>query len=76
MTEDQAKTGHEPRLKSLLCKRTGERVAPTEHERCPYCFGKLAEIGTGQHEAFCDYHEGVDPLKFGFPGGDSRSEQG
>ena len=64
------------RLKRLLCKRTGEQIEPSEHERCPYCFGFLAEIEKGQHEAFCDYHEGVDPVNFGFPSEEARFEQG
>ena len=64
------------RLKRLLCRRTGDMIEPREHERCPYCFGRLAEIQRGRHEAFCDYREGVDPLNFGFPPDDSRFEQG
>ena len=68
--------GHAPRLKLLLCRRTGQKIEPGEHERCPYCFGRLADIEKGRHEAFCDYREGVDPISFGFPTEDTRSEQG
>jgi len=64
------------RLKKLLCKRTGEQIVPVEHERCPYCFGRLADIETGRHEAFCDYHEGKDPIHFGFPIEEERLERG
>ena len=64
------------RLKKLLCKRTGEQIEPGKHERCPYCFGRLAAIETGRHEAFCDYHEGKDPIHFGFQLDDSRGEHG
>jgi hypothetical protein len=65
-----------PRLIRLLCRRTGQQIEPREHERCPYCFGKLAEIETGRHEAFCGYRPGIDPLSFGFPGDDVRVERG
>ena len=68
--------GADLRLKRLLCKRTGEQVEPREHEQCPYCFGRLADVETGKHEAFCDYHQGQDPIHFGFPTDDKRSEQG
>lgn len=73
---DQEGRASTARLKSLLCRRTGEQVRTLEHERCPYCFGRLAEIESGQHELFCDYREGVDPVHFGFPEGDERFERG
>jgi len=64
------------RLKRLLCRRTGEQVDLREHERCPYCFGRLADVETGRHEAFCGYRAGVDPVHFGFPDEARRFEQG
>lgn len=73
---DATRVAPDLRLKRLLCKRTGERLEPLEHERCPYCFGRLAEVETGRHESFCDYREGVDPIHFGFPAEDSRLERG
>ena len=74
--ERKEATSAGPRLKRLLCRRTGEWLEPEKHELCPYCFGDLDDVGSGHHEAFCDYHEGVDPVRFGFPGDDARSEQG
>lgn len=64
------------RLKRLTCKRTNEQVELVEHERCPYCFGRLTDVASGRHEAFCDYRPGIDPVHFGFPGGEPRLEEG
>ena len=57
----------ELRLKKLLCRRTGRQFEPEKHEHCPYCFGSEAEILGGNHEDFCDYRRGVDPVSFGLP---------
>jgi hypothetical protein len=81
MTERDEKgeeSGRPPdlRLIRLLCRRTGEQIEPAEHERCPYCFGRLADVEKGKHEAFCDYREGVDPVHFGFPDEEPRFGQG
>jgi hypothetical protein len=65
-----------PRLKRLLCKRTGEQVEVATHAECPYCFGRAAEIEEGRHEAFCDYQPEKDPMHFGFPADTSRDVQG
>lgn len=54
------------RLKALICRRTGEIVDLAEHERCPYCFGRMEDVRTGRHEAFCDYRFEEDPVHFGF----------
>ena len=77
MKERDEKTARESgvRLKRLLCKRTGVQIEPGEHERCPYCFGRLADIETGSHEAFCDYREGIDPVSFGFPDENRRLDK-
>jgi len=64
------------RVVRIKCRRIGEHVDPEEHERCPYCFGRLAEIEQGQHEAFCEYRPGVDPVRFGFPPGGDRDLHG
>ena len=66
----------ELRLKRLICKRTGEQVGLDEHEHCPYCFGRMAEIEQGQHESFCDYRPGEDPVSFGFPADGARDRMG
>ena len=75
---EQQALGQTPglRLKRLLCRRTGAQTELREHERCPYCFGRLADIETGQHEAFCGYRVGVDPVHFGFPDESGRIELG
>lgn len=66
----------EYRITRLLCRRTGQFIPPEEHGRCPYCFGKEAELATGVHGRFCDYHEGQDPKHFGFPEGSERDVEG
>jgi len=63
-------------LKRLKCRRTGEFVTPEEHERCPYCYGRISDVKTGDYDHFCDFHEGDDPLTFGFPDDSSRQQHG
>jgi hypothetical protein len=64
------------RLEELLCRRTGRKIPPAEHELCPYCFGRAAEVANGQYERFCDYVPGRDPVHFGFPAGTTRDLEG
>ena len=64
------------RLIRLTCRRTGQRVAPEEHESCPYCFGRDGEVERGVHERFCDYRPGKDPLAFGRPPWSTRLQSG
>jgi hypothetical protein len=49
------------------CPRVGSARGADEHLACPYCFGREAEVGTGERAKFCDYEPGVDPVCFGFP---------
>ncbi len=60
----------------IWCRRFERKRPLSEHQHCPYCFGREGEIIAGKHQAFCDYRPGVDPLHFGFPEGTSRQEQG
>lgn len=55
------------RLKALRCRRTNAMVPLVEHERCPYCFGRMSVIEKGSYEAFCDYDPAKDPIHLGFP---------
>jgi hypothetical protein len=73
---DASEAAARPRLKELVCRRTEARITPEEHARCPYCFGKLDDVRTGRHEAFCGYRPGVDPVHFGFPGDSARDREG
>lgn len=68
MHEDAVNTPRDTpyRIKELLCRRTGRRLPPQEHARCPYCFGR-EDVTSGLHERFCDYEPERDPLHFGFP---------
>lgn len=61
---------------TVLCRRVMRPVRVTEHERCAYCFGRRADVESGRHGAFCDYHAGKDPIHFGFPPGEVRFEHG
>lgn len=73
---ERTRTAPKAWLKRLLCRRTGEQVALQEHASCPYCFGRLADIEKGRHEAFCDYRPDEDAVSFGFPSGASRDVHG
>jgi len=52
---------------TVFCRRIKLPLAVAEHASCPYCFGKEADVKTGDHEKFCDFQEGKDPICFGFP---------
>jgi hypothetical protein len=54
-------------LKMVPCRRTGQEYDCNEHVRCPYCFGEEKDVETGDHEQFCDFEPGKDPVSFGFP---------
>jgi hypothetical protein len=47
-----------------------------EHLQCPYCFGRADDVANGQHERFCDFSLGRDPIHFGFPPGTLRDREG
>ena len=66
----------DPKAKLVRCRRTEQAFSIEEHTKCPYCFGKLEKIATGEHSGFCDFEPGKDPINFGFPGDDSRNERG
>jgi len=68
--------GVDCRIHRLLCRRTGRWLALEEHARCPYCYGREAGLATGQHERFCDFVPGRDPVHFGFPPDTSREQRG
>lgn len=55
------------REQGVYCRRIDLPIPVAEHATCPYCFGKEADIRTGDHERFCDFQEGKDPICFGFP---------
>ncbi len=57
----------------VLCRRISKPIAPEDHRSCPYCYGELAEIGTGQHERFCDFDPDKDPHCYGFPTDSDRN---
>ena len=59
------------RVVKVYCRRLGEQLPLSEHKECPYCFGK-SEVGSAQHELFCDFKPGEDPTCFGFPGDRGR----
>jgi len=77
MTDDsKAKVGKQapkefahavPEATEVYCRRLHRNLPVVEHKACPYCFGEQADIKTGDHEKFCDFEEGKDPISFGFP---------
>jgi hypothetical protein len=75
MTDDAKKT-ELPMEKPVQCHRTGREFDLAEHQKCPYCYGQREDIASGDHEKFCDYKPGVDPVSFGFPGDSSRNQRG
>jgi len=70
---EQPKLPDEP---SIHCRRLERRLPLHEHATCPYCFGDVQEICTAEHQRFCDYQPGKDPIQFGFPPDSSRHQQG
>jgi len=60
----------------VWCRRFHRERPPAEHKACPYCFGTLSEVQSGDHTLFCGFRPGIDPLHFGFPPGFSREEHG
>lgn len=77
MTTDPRKK-RPPRVRwvRLVCRRTGQQRPIADHLRCPYCFGRPSALATGDHSRFCDYHEGRDPITFGFPPDGVRQRSG
>jgi len=75
MTDD-ARKNKLPMQRPVLCRRTGRDFDLAEHQKCPYCYGHAEDIATGEHEKFCDFEPGVDPVSFGFPGTTTRERNG
>jgi hypothetical protein len=64
-------------VKWLRCRRTGQMRTVAEHAACPYCWGKVEDIGRGApYAAFCDYDAARDPIHFGFRLDSSRYRHG
>ncbi len=51
----------------VRCRRTGRDRPVREHLICPYCFGEKEEVASADHDRFCDFEQGKDPMSFGFP---------
>ncbi len=60
----------------IACRRTGQLYDISECLRCPYCCADDAQQPGADAKTFCDFHPGVDPLNFGFPGDDDRTLRG
>ena len=60
----------------IACRRTGQVYDGNACRRCPYCYGDDGAVTAGDRESFCDFHPGVDPVHFGFPGDDQRTLRG
>lgn len=56
----------------VQCRRVDQARTVEEHRSCPYCFGRAADVASGERPRFCDYQPGADPVTFGFPPGSSR----
>lgn len=78
MTGKQHETGKsgEQDRKSIPCRRTGQLYDSSNCKRCPYCYGDDADVEGTDVKTFCDFHPGVDPVHFGFPGDDARTQRG
>ena len=61
---------------AIKCRRTGQTYDLSTCPRCPYCFGDSADVASTDPESFCDFHPGEDPVSFGFPGDDVRTQRG
>ena len=67
----------EMKVKKLRCRRTGQMFSVSEHVQCPYCYGEEKTIeGGGKYNEFCEFKEGEDPVNFGFPPDNPRTQQG
>ncbi len=64
MSGPEKNAAEEPKVH---CRRIHLPLPLSEHLTCSYCFGKAAEIKSGEYERFCDFCEGKDPINFGFP---------
>lgn len=76
MTDSDHERTELPMQQRVHCHRTGREFELDVHKGCPYCYGDEEKIASGDHEQFCDFKPGVDPVSFGFPGTSSRNERG
>jgi hypothetical protein len=76
MTEHDKNKRVLPMQKVVHCHRTGREFDLGKHLACPYCYGDEKEVASGEHERFCDFKPGGDPVSFGFPGSSSRLDRG
>ncbi len=63
----RAKAAKKAPAGEVPCRRVQRTFRPEEHRDCPYCFGTEADVKSGEHAKFCDFHPGEDPICFGFP---------
>ncbi len=66
MTKPTKKTDPAPPGR-VFCRRLDRPLPIDEHLDCPYCFGAESEVRTTDHDRFCDFELGKDPIHFGFP---------
>jgi hypothetical protein len=59
--------GSKKSVDRVVCRRLSVERDVAEHLSCPYCFGKAADVETGDRQKFCDFKPGEDPVCFGFP---------
>ncbi len=64
MPEQPENPSQQPKI---WCRRVERDLPLDEHRRCPYCLGAKEDILSEEHDAFCDFRPGVDPIHFGFP---------
>lgn len=62
--------------RAVFCRRTRGMTPVEEHLRCPYCFGRVADVGGDAYNSFCDYDPAADPIHFGFPETHGRAVRG
>jgi len=73
MTKSERASGTK---EAVHCRRVNAAKTVDEHATCPYCFGKHAEIESGERERFCSFDPEVDPLIYGFPPGVGHLKNG
>jgi len=66
---DPARSRLRLKVERVPCRRLEAQPCVEEHLACPYCFGSLEDVETGDHARFCDFEPGKDAISFGFPEG-------
>lgn len=59
---------------AVFCRRVQRMLPVTEHSQCVYCYGGIDEIRSQDHERFCDFQSGEDPIVYGFPATHGRHQ--